>query len=192
MAIYTKKGDRGHTSLFTGEIIPKNDNLIHALGTIDECNAIIGMALSFLPQEEHLSPYREQWITIQHALFDIGAAVATPRTRASDKKIDQTRFNAQATEQLEQWIDAMDEKLPPLKNFILPGGHAAASIIHTARNVCRRAERHAIPLNLHEDVSDNVMKYLNRLSDYFFMAARIVNHELNYPETTWKGRSASL
>ena len=188
MSIYTKTGDQGETSLFNGDRIPKSDNFMHALGTIDECNSALGIALSHLPRDASFEHLREQFIEIQHALFDIGAAVATPRTHSSEAKIEKTRFNAEATKKLEEWIDEMDSKLPKLRTFILPGGHPSSAGLHLARNICRRAERHAIPLNMHKDVSDNVMTYLNRLSDYFFMASRMANHLTGVEETSWRGK----
>lgn len=183
--IYTKSGDSGFTSLFTGERVPKDDPLIQAIGTVDECNSAIGVALSFFPKEK-TEPTKIQLETIQHALFDLGAALATPRTRASENKINKTRFDHRATEKLEHWMDEMDTKLPPLHQFILPGGHPAASSLHLARSICRRSERLILPLNVHADVSDHVMIYLNRLSDYLFVAARYLNLLTGTQETKWQ------
>lgn len=182
--IYTKTGDKGETSLFTGKRIPKNNPYMDALGTVDECNCAIGAALSFLPKTA--SAVREQLIAIQHSLFDLGAALATPRTTATQSKIAKTRFDHEAVTQLEQWIDAWDSELPPLKTFILPGGHQAGALLHLARSICRRAERLVVPINEHTDVSDDVLMYLNRLSDYLFVVSRYVNHHLNSPETLWE------
>lgn len=184
--IYTKTGDNGFTSLFTGERVPKNDPLIEAIGTVDECNSCIGMAISFLPKDEQIESLKSQLETIQHALFDLGAALATPRTRASEFKINKTRFDHQGTEKLENWIDQMDAALPALKEFILPGGHPSASCLHLARSVCRRSERLIIPFMQHSDVSEHVMIYLNRLSDYLFVAARFANFLNRTPETKWQ------
>lgn len=186
--IYTKTGDKGETSLFSGERLPKSDSCIHLLGTLDECNAAIGIALSLLQEGKPFTEVRRELIEIQHALFDIGAAVATPRSRSTQRKIDKTRFNAEATSFLEQWIDEHEKQLPPLKTFILPGGHPAAATLHLARNICRRSERHAVPLNLHHDVSDHVMAYLNRLSDYLFVASRVINMLTNTQEPPWRGK----
>jgi len=186
MPIYTKKGDNGETSLFTGDRIPKDDSFMHALGTIDECNSAIGLALSWLPEQDDLNAYREQLIIIQHALFDVGAAVATPRNRSSQAKINKTRFSVDAVKQLEQWMDDIETQLPKLKTFILPGGHPSASSLHLARNICRRAERHSIPLRYHGAIDDHVVIYLNRLSDYLFMLTRLINHQTGSPETHWQ------
>ena len=184
--IYTRTGDKGETSLFTGQRLKKNDPFIEALGTVDECNSALGVALSFLPQNDSLKPVREQLEIIQHALFDVGAALATPRTRAVNKKLEKTRFDNEEIDSLEKWIDVFNSKLPPLKAFILPGGHPCGANLHLARSVCRRAERLVIPLHDQHDVAPNILMYLNRLSDYLFMASRYVNQELKCPETTWQ------
>ena len=185
MKIYTKTGDKGQTSLFTGQRVSKNDPFIDAVGTVDESNCAIGMAVSFLPNEKKFSSTRYQLETIQHALFDVGAHLATPRTRAVDSKLNKTRFDLEAVELLEHWIDAMETHLPKLSSFILPGGHPCGAMLHLARSICRRAERIVVPLNLKDDVADPVLMYLNRLSDYLFVVSRYVNHELKQPETLW-------
>ena len=186
MKIYTKPGDKGETSLYTGERVPKNDPFIDALGSVDECNSTIGIAISLMSDKPAFSEIKQQLETIQHALFDLGAALATPRTRAAAAKIDKTRFDHDATKQLEKWIDAMDEELPVLKTFILPGGHPSGAMLHLARSISRRAERIVVPLNIHADVSDHVLVYLNRLSDYLFMVSRYINHLTKTPETKWE------
>lgn len=183
--IYTRTGDKGETSLYSGGRVWKDDPLMHAIGTVDECNSTLGVVLTHLPDHESFTESREQIIKIQHALFDIGAALATPRTRATTKKIDDTRFDQAAIDDLENWIDAMEEKLPALTHFILPGGHPAAAYLHHARSVCRRAERHCIPSNLHHDVPNEIMMYLNRLSDYLFVLSRYVNLLSQHTETIW-------
>lgn len=186
MKIYTKTGDTGETSLFTGQRVPKNDPYIDALGTVDECNSTIGVAISLLPKQPSFTEIHEQLVSIQHALFDLGAALATPRTRAAQTKIEKTRFDHEGVEILEKWIDTMDKALPELHTFILPGGHPAGAMLHLARSICRRAERLVIPIHKHADVSDNVVVYLNRLSDYLFMLSRQVNHLTKSPETLWE------
>lgn len=186
MKIYTRTGDKGETSLFTGERIPKSDPIIEAMGSVDECNSAIGFAISLLPTENKFTECRQQLETVQHALFDLGAALATPLTRASTGKIAKTRFDKEATTTLERWIDAMEETLPPLKAFILPGGHPAGGALHQARTIARRAERAILPINLHADVSNDVFIYMNRLSDYLFVMSRYVNHLTNCSETLWE------
>lgn len=184
MKIYTKTGDKGKTSLYTGQRVSKSDPLIEAIGIIDECNSAIGVALSFLP--EKLRDLKMQLEHIQHALFDLGAHVATPRTRAKGNKLEKTRFDAEEVEKLEHWIDTLDAKLPQLKTFILPGGHSSGAMLHLARSICRTSERLITPIYENSEVSDHVMRYLNRLSDYLFVASRFVNHELGSPEVLWE------
>lgn len=186
MKIYTKTGDKGETSLFTGQRVPKNDPFIEALGSVDECNSTIGTAIALLPRNKESAPVKEQLEVIQHALFDVGAALATPRTRAGTAKLEKTRFDEDAIQQLERWMDAMEEQLPPLHAFILPGGHPSGAMIHLARSICRRAERRVLPLQQNADVSDTVLIYLNRLSDYLFFLSRFVNHQNNSTETQWQ------
>jgi len=184
--IYTRTGDKGTTSLFTGQRVTKNDDFIEALGTVDEGNSAIGLALSLMPVNSYLQATREQLETIQHALFDVGAALATPRTSNESRKIEKTRFDNDAIEFLEQWIDKMEEVLPPLHHFILPGGHPAGAALHLSRSLIRRAERCVIPLFEQEEVTQSVLVYLNRLSDYLFVVSRFVNHFLQVPETSWQ------
>jgi cob(I)alamin adenosyltransferase len=186
MKIYTKTGDHGETSLFTGQRVPKDNPFIEALGSVDECNSCIGTALPFLPAKEEMTEVRQQLEIVQHALFDVGAALATPRTRATASKLDKTRFDDEGTQLLEQWIDRMDECLPKLHDFILPGGDPAGAFLHLSRSICRRAERHILPLHRSGDVSDNLLIYLNRLSDYLFMLSRYVNFVNNSPEIRWR------
>lgn len=183
--IYTRTGDRGETSLYTGQRIPKNDPNIEAIGTVDECNCSIGVAVSLMNNQPMLASAKHQLELIQHALFDVGAALATPRTRASSSKLDKTRFDQDDTTLLEQWIDAMELQLPPLHTFILPGGHPCGAVLHLARSICRRAERLVVPLHKTADVSEHVLIYLNRLSDYLFVLSRYVNHLTHSAETQW-------
>ncbi len=184
--IYTRTGDKGDTSLFSGQRVPKNDPFIEALGSVDDCNSAIGVVISLLPDETKFNSIKDQLTIIQHALFDLGAAVATPRTRAANEKIEKTRFDEEEISLLEQWIDEMDAALPKLSTFILPGGHPAGAMLHLARSLCRRAERQVIPLNHHADVSDKVICYLNRLSDYLFITSRMLNYIAGNPEINWK------
>jgi cob(I)alamin adenosyltransferase len=186
MKIYTRTGDKGETSLFTGERIGKQDPTIEAIGTVDECNCCIGLAIAMIGKQSEFKQIKEQLETVQHALFDVGAALATPRTRAIKSKIEKTRFDQDETALLEKWIDEMDAKLPKLHAFILPGGNPCGANLHLARSVCRRAERLVVPLHKKLDVSDNVLVYLNRLSDYLFVLSRYVNHLTNTPETSWQ------
>lgn len=137
--IYTKTGDQGETSLFSGQRVSKNDPTIDALGTVDEANCAIGLAIAFLPPGSPFDELKKQLFTIQNTLFDLGASLATPRTRASEPKLQKTRFGNEGVLQLEQWIDQLDALLPQLRNFILPGGHPAGAQLHIARGITRRA-----------------------------------------------------
>lgn len=189
--IYTRTGDKGETSLFTGQRVPKNDPFIEALGSVDECNSALGTAVAFLPQSREMRSVRDQLETIQHALFDVGAALATPRTSAVKSKLEKTRFDKEETELLEKWIDAMVAVLPPLHAFILPGGHTCGAFLHLARSISRRAERRVLPLHRNGDVAEGVVIYLNRLSDYLFTLSRYVNYMSNCPETEWMPHKAA-
>lgn len=184
--IYTRTGDTGETSLFNGERVSKSNACISALGAIDECNCTIGTCLAALPDTDRFAEVRKELIAIQHALFDLGAAVATPRTRATASKLEKTRFDKEAAGLLENWIDQHEQELEPLKTFVLPGGHPAGAFLHLARAICRRAERHAVPLFECGDISEDVMIYLNRLSDYLFVASRKINALAECPEPRWE------
>lgn len=184
--IYTKTGDQGETSLFTGDRVSKNDPNIEALGTIDECNCAIGLVIAHLPEQNHYDDIKKQLTHIQHTLFDLGAAVATPRSKASETKLKKTRFDRDGVDCLEKWIDSIDEILPEIHAFILPGGHPSSASLHLARAISRRAERQLVPLLRKGDITEDVIVYMNRLSDYLFMLSRFVNHLTNSPETFWK------
>ena len=185
MKIYTRTGDDGKTSLFSGERVLKNNLFIEAVGTVDEGNSAIGLALSFLPKEDKFNSLRTQLELIQHALFDVGAALSTPRRCDQAKKLEKTRFDDDAIEQLEGWIDEVEAKVPKLKTFILPGGHPCGAALHLSRSIIRRSERLVIPLYEQADITQAVLVYLNRLSDYLFVVSRFINHLLDYPETSW-------
>lgn len=186
LKIYTRTGDKGTTSLFSGQRVPKDHAFIEALGTVDEANSTLGTAISFLPDEPSLRSIKNQLETIQHALFDVGAALATPRTCLQNKKLEKTRFDIEEVTLIEHLIDSMETDLPELTAFILPGGHPAGATLHLARSIIRRAERLVIPLYQQSDVDQSVLIYLNRLSDYLFVASRFINHRLKVPETTWQ------
>lgn len=177
MKIYTKTGDAGETGLFGGSRVPKNHVRIEAVGTIDEANALLGMTISLLSHKGH----KEALTVIQNKLFEIGGALANPNSELSTLTENDIIF-------LEESIDDMTGKLPELRNFILPGGLTAASILHVARSVTRRAERRVITVSQHQSVPYVVIAYLNRLSDYLFTLARTVNHEAGEEETLWNQR----
>lgn len=186
MKIYTRTGDDGTTSLFSGNRVKKSDLFIDAVGTIDECNSFIGFALSQMSLEQELDKVKLQLNAIQHALFDLGAHVATPLQQSSKEKIKKTRFDETSTAELESWIDEYQALLPPLKNFILPGGDPAGSALHLARSICRRAERILVDLFEQKQINHESLVYLNRLSDYLFVLARYVNLVTHSPELDWQ------
>jgi cob(I)alamin adenosyltransferase len=189
--IYTKTGDKGTTSLFTGERVNKSNPFIDALGAVDEACCSIGASVAFIPTYQPFLNVRQQLEIIQHALFDVGAALATPRTSASENKIKKTRFDQDESVQLESWIDTMEQELPQLQAFILPGGNPAGALLHVARSTVRRAERVVVPLYEQGDVPESVLIYLNRLSDYLFVASRYINHLFRVPETIWQPHKPS-
>jgi len=180
--IYTKTGDGGNSSLFTGERRPKSDDFFEALGTIDELSSSIGVAMA------HADPkfaYNEELQRIQCILQDIGSLVATPHSSARQAHRDKVMFSSRHTNELEEWIDDYTNQLPPLENFILPGGSATSASIHVARAVCRRAERRVLPLVNQEEVDVEALKYLNRLSDFLFTLARYAAKLDNVEETIY-------
>ena len=178
MKIYTKKGDKGNTSLFGGTRVPKSSSRIEAYGTVDELNSVVGLAAS-----HGLSEQGTQWTKkVQEDLFVLGADLASPPT--SKTRIN--RIDEETITFLEDAIDAMEENLEPLKNFILPGGSQQGATLHMARTVCRRAERAAVKCSETEELSQLTIKYLNRLSDFFFVMARFENKHAGEPEESWK------
>ncbi|MGE5313519.1 MAG: cob(I)yrinic acid a,c-diamide adenosyltransferase [Acidobacteriota bacterium] len=178
MKIYTKTGDRGETGLFGGKRVRKDAVRIEAYGSVDETNSVIGTVLS-LDVPARLRPMLAQ---VQNDLFVVGADLATPEDRPN---MFIARTDPALSAKLERWIDELEEELPALTSFILPGGTPAAAQLHFARTVCRRAERHAVTLSREETVGDPVIVYLNRLSDFLFVAARYANHSAGEPETPW-------
>lgn len=181
MKIYTKTGDQGSTSLFGGKRVLKSDLRIDTYGTVDELNSWIGV-LRDQPVNQNRSSVL---IEIQDRLFTIGSILAT---EPGNTKVKIPALAETDIQFLEKEIDSMDEVLPPMKFFVLPGGHQTVSFGHVARTVCRRAERLVIALNQVDPINELVIKYLNRLSDYLFMLCRSMTHELNAPETPWKPR----
>jgi cob(I)alamin adenosyltransferase len=178
MKIYTKTGDDGTTSLFSGGRVSKTNLRVEAYGTIDELNSVLGVARASRPH-----PKVDAWLThVQRQLFNLGADLATPLNARADWVV---RMDAETVRWLEQAIDEMTAELPELKNFILPGGSPAAAYIHVARTVCRRAERIAVALEHQDDIGEQVINYLNRLSDFLFTLARWENMQAGLTEDTW-------
>ena len=183
MKIYTKTGDKGTTSLIGGTKVPKSHMRIEAYGTVDELNSHIGLCRDLL-QDEHSGRILRE---IQDRLFTIGSSLACdpikePKMRLPDLKESDVTM-------LETEMDRMSEAVPPMKSFILPGGHPVVSQLHITRCVCRRAERCCVRLELESlEVDGLLLKYLNRLSDYLFILARYAHELLKVPEIPWKPR----
>jgi len=178
MKIYTKTGDKGKTSLFGGKKVSKSDLRIDSYGTVDELNSYIGL----VRDQEINKDRKEQLVEIQDRLFTIGSILAT---EPGNDKVKVPQLSEKDITFLEQQIDSMEEQLPPMKSFVLPGGHQSVSFCHVARCVCRRSERLVIALNETEAINEKVYQYLNRLSDYLFVLARKMSHELGAEETPW-------
>jgi cob(I)alamin adenosyltransferase len=189
MKIYTKTGDKGQTSLIGGTRVPKHHVRIEAYGTVDELNSHIGLI-----RDQQIDEHSKSiLIEIQDRLFTIGSSLA------SDPEKSRTRGEHSRTMKipdlkeediilLEKEIDVMNEGLPEMRSFVLPGGHTVVSFCHIARCVCRRAERATIHLSENSFVDELVVKYLNRLSDYLFVLARKISHDLKAIEIPWKAR----
>ena len=179
--IYTKTGDKGETALLGGRRVPKNHIKIEAYGTADELNAFIGL----LRDQEIAARYRDVLLEVQDRVFTAESLLA--RDLGSEDIVLPGLFEEDVL-LLEREIDAMNETLPPLGNFILPGGHPAVSYAHVCRCVCRRAERIIIKLAEEEAVDELIVRYFNRLSDYFFVLARKIALDLGISDTVWKPR----
>jgi cob(I)alamin adenosyltransferase len=183
MKIYTKTGDKGHTSLIGGTKIPKSHLRIETYGTVDELNSWIGLIRDLMSDKPHIDLLKE----IQDRLFTVGSSLACDPEKAPKMKIPD--LHESDIELLEKEIDQMNENMPAMKFFILPGGHTTISQIHIARCVCRRAERLCVNLQMHEEfVEPLVIKYINRLSDFLFVLARHMHHNLDIAEIPWKPR----
>ncbi|MFS0820091.1 cob(I)yrinic acid a,c-diamide adenosyltransferase [Bacillus sp. 1P02SD] len=179
MKIYTKTGDKGTTSLVYGQRVSKTDLRVEAYGTCDEANSMIGLALSHLHefQFESKEELEQVFKKVQTTLFHVGAELATPAGKEVKWKVSEEDITL-----LEDTIDKWDAENPPLTNFVLPGGSQAGAALHVGRTIVRRAERNAVAIG--EDVNPLVNSYLNRLSDFLFVAARYVNHKLGQSEPT--------
>jgi cob(I)alamin adenosyltransferase len=182
MKIYTKTGDDGSTGLFGGQRLSKGDARIDCYGTVDELNATIGWAAA--AAEVNLGARLR---TVQSELFDIGSHLATPPDDpAAARSLPQ--LGESMIQRLEREIDSADEILPPLKNFILPGGSEAACRLHIARTICRRAERAVVAFGQLHKIPPIVITYLNRLSDWLFVEARLANHDAGVADVLWTPR----
>ncbi|MGB5500303.1 MAG: cob(I)yrinic acid a,c-diamide adenosyltransferase [Maribacter sp.] len=185
MKIYTKTGDKGTTALFGGTRVSKHHIRIDSYGTIDELNTWLGL----IRDQEIDSHSKKLLAIIQDKLFTLGAILATDPKKAilksGKERLNIPKINASDIELLEKEMDAMNESLPPMTHFILPGGHTTVSYCHIARTVCRRAERMATQLFEKEPFEENVLSYINRLSDYLFVLARKLSKDLKAEEIKW-------
>ena len=185
MKIYTKTGDEGTTALFGGTRVKKYNLRIESYGTVDELNSYIGL----IKDQEISTDSKEALLKIQNELFTLGAMLATPpekeTLKSGKERLNIPKINDMSILFLENEIDKMDEALPQMTHFILPGGHQAVSFCHVARCVCRRAERLSVELNDQEAINNDILKYLNRLSDYLFVLARKLSNDLEIEELKW-------
>ncbi len=181
MKVYTRKGDSGTTQLIGGERVSKDHARIDAYGTIDELNSHMGL-IAYQPEcRKHL----EQIISIQNTLFTIGSILAE---QPGGSNMELPTIGQADIDQIEAWIDGMDESLEPLKSFVLPGGHDVVSMIHIARCVCRRAERAIVRVYESEEGDELVLAYVNRLSDGLFVFARWISKQVGAKEIPWQPR----
>jgi len=178
MKIYTKKGDKGQTQLFGGASVFKSDLKIQTYGALDELSSVLGLVRA---QEGLQDPLKQSLLTIQDHLFRFGSELAL----SAGKTLLCTPITSSETDWLEQQIDQMEKDLEPLKNFILPGGCLVAAHLHLARTVCRRAERELVALNQLENKREDLLKYINRLSDYLFVASRFSNKAQGVLDIPW-------
>ncbi|MFG6687842.1 cob(I)yrinic acid a,c-diamide adenosyltransferase [Mariniflexile sp. HNIBRBA6329] len=185
MKIYTKTGDNGTTALFGGTRVPKHHIRIESYGTVDELNSHLGL----IRDQDIDNHYKDILIHIQDRLFTVGAILATDPEKAilknGKERLNIPKISNRDIERLEHEMDTMNEALPPMTHFVLPGGHQTVSFCHIARCVCRRAERLATALNDMEPIDVHTIMYLNRLSDYLFVLARKLTYDLQANEIKW-------
>ncbi len=192
--IYTKTGDKGKTSLFGGQKVPKDHLRLEAYGSIDELNSHLGLIQAQLAQlafgetsepkegQDWLERLQEQIESIQNYLFNLGSHLATPK---AELQAQLPPLSESPIADLEQSMDLMSVELPPLQQFILPGGSPLASHLHVARTLCRRTERAIVRLHQVEPVENSILQYINRLSDWLFVSARYANLKLGFKDQTW-------
>jgi cob(I)alamin adenosyltransferase len=180
--IYTKRGDGGETSLVGGQRVPKDDLRIACFGTVDELNAVVGLATVSCGEQPELAYLGTILRRVQHELFNLGSLLAT---LPADVHPRQPRITEADVSRLEREIDQMNAVLPALRSFVLPGGSRLNAELHLARTVCRRAEREAVALARTDEVPDEAVRYLNRLSDALFVWSRWAIHQINTIEVVW-------
>lgn len=185
MKIYTKTGDNGTTGLYGGNRVKKYNLRIESYGTVDELNAYIGL----IKDQEISTSIKDSLLKIQNELFTLGAMLATPAEKETLKsgaeRLNIPKIDSNSIVFLENEIDTMEEGLAAMTHFILPGGHQTVSFCHIARCICRRAERLCVALNDEETINNDILKYLNRLSDYLFVLARKLSKDLSVAEIKW-------
>lgn len=179
-SVYTRTGDGIHTSIIGGERIPKYSLRLEAYGTVDELSSFIG---NLVADDSVIDQQRIDLLKVQNMLFNIGGYLATP---PSIRKSEVPGLTQDNISQMENWIDFMDDQLPKLNNFIIPGGCKASAKANMARTVCRRAERRIIQLADQEEINPLVIAYINRLSDYLFVIGRYLNKFANFEEIVWQ------
>ncbi|GGA38272.1 cob(I)yrinic acid a,c-diamide adenosyltransferase [Paenibacillus physcomitrellae] len=182
MKIYTRTGDQGNTFVIGGQV-RKDDLQVEAYGSLDELNSFVGQAAAAAcaDGESWNDELKKQLVRIQHELFDCGSDLAYAKPNELGYKV-----HGELTGNLEAWIDSWEQELPPLERFVLPGGTTLAAVLHVCRTVCRRAERRVVSLAAETDINKEVLRYVNRLSDYFFTAARLANVKAGVPETEYE------
>ena len=178
MKIYTRKGDSGYTLLIDGKIVYKHNLSVAAYGTIDELNSFLGLLKDYIDDEK----IKDVLNNIQLKLFSIGSILASAENQNISEKV---KIEKKDVEYIELEIDRLNEYLPELKNFIIPGGHKISSYSHVCRSICRRAERKISKLNKNSSVDPNILAYVNRLSDFFFVLSRFLKHSDNVSESYW-------
>lgn len=180
MKIYTRRGDQGETGLFGGGRVGKDHHRVEAYGAVDELNAFLGRALAELEDDE----IRDRLEGVQHDLFTLGARLATPEEGEASPSLPSLPEERIAS--MEAWIDEADQELPELRAFVLPGGSRGAAALHVCRTVCRRAERRVAHLAGVEALDEDILRYLNRLSDLFFVLARLANLRADRGDVEWR------
>jgi cob(I)alamin adenosyltransferase len=181
--VYTRQGDKGQTRLAGGQRVDKDSPRIEAYGTVDELNAVLGIAAETIARDGQLAALRAQIVRVQNELFDLGGELAT---LAADRHPKQALVSAADVERLEREMDAANEQLPELRSFILPGGGLVSAQLHQARTVCRRAERRLISLQREDPQREETIAYLNRLSDWLFVMGRRAAVESGQGEVLWR------
>ena len=179
MKIYTKKGDSGHTSLIDGQIVNKHNLFVDAYGTVDELNSFLGLLKDYIKDEK----IKDILNNIQPKLFSIGSILASGKNQ---NMLEKVKIEKRDVKYIEFHIDSMNNELPELKNFIIPGGHKISSYSHVCRSICRRAERRISELNNEQSVDPNILSYINRLSDFFFVLSRYLMYSDKIEETRWE------